>query len=468
MKLRPLTVGPIVGETTPTRVRIWGRSEVSLHENLPMRSFGAVRVKESKPNAPWSTPQKFKMNPNFDMTGVGVVSQLEPSTTYDYQVGHYFSDGEMNDGRFVEKDWEDANKGSFTTASDDPKAPRSIVVGSCRYLLKTFLGDFFDDRGDKTFRSVIGQIEEDARATHQLLMIGDQIYADDLSALNPDKTVAQFYKRYRDAFSQPHIRKLMSLVPTYMTLDDHEIEDNWPAKATDEDKVTLYPNAMHAYQTYQLSHSPGILIQKGNLAGTPSKFWYTYADGCTDVFVTDSRTERLIGERPLRERRMLSDEQFKALNDWLVDGSGRVKLVVTSVPFFPDVGDTENEDKWSGFPAQRAAILQVIETHKVKPVVFLSGDVHASMSAELVSPTGLRIYSVISSSFFWPYPHPSARQFQTTGTIDGGEAGEFTLKNASKCISDDNFTRLTISPKKMDVEVFERKGKSVAATTHQF
>ena len=432
-----------------------------------MRSFGAVRVRELKANAAWSAPLLFKMNPNFDMTGIGIVTKLNPATAYEYQVGHFFSDGEMKDAKFGESDWTDASKGTFTTASDDSKAPRSIVVGSCRYLLRTFLGDFFDDRGDKTFRSIVAQIEGGA-PVHQLLMIGDQIYADDLNAVKPDKTVAQFFRRYRDAFTQPHIRKLMSLVPTYMTLDDHEIEDNWPAKSTDQDRLTLYPNAMHAYQTYQLSHSPCIPVQGTSLDGTPSKFWYSYTDGCTDVFVSDSRTERLIGERPLKDRRMLSDEQFGALKDWLVDGSGRVKFVVTSVPFFPDVGDDENEDKWSGFPAQRAAILEIIDANKITPVVFLSGDVHASMSAELISKSGVHVYSVVSSSFFWPYPHPSAKNFQTSGTIDGGKAGDFTLANVSDCFSDDNFTRLAVTPKKMVVEVFERKGKRVASTTHQF
>jgi len=467
MKLRPLTVGPIVGETTPNRVRIWGRSEVALLGNLPMRSFGAVRVRELKANAAWTAPRLFKMNPNFDMTGVGVIPQLTPETSYEYQVGHFFSDGEMKDAKFVESDWSEASSGRFTTASDDPKAPRSIVVGSCRYLLKTFIGDFFDDRGDKTFRSIVGQIE-DGNPVHQLLMIGDQIYADDLNALKPDKTVAQFFKRYRDAFGQRHIRKLMSLVPTYMTLDDHEIEDNWPAKATTQDQQTLYPNAMHAYQTYQLSHGPGIPVQGGSLSGTPSRFWYTYSDGCTEVFVTDSRTERLVGNLPLDERRMLSNEQFEALKEWLGNGSGLVKLVVTSVPFFPDVGDGENEDKWSGFPAQRAAILEIIGAKKIEPVVFLSGDVHASMTAVLTSQAGVRVYSVVSSSFFWPYPHPSSKKFQTTGKIDGGKSGSFTISEVSDCFSDDNFTRLTISPKKMLVEVFERKGKLVDSTTHEF
>ena len=467
MKLRGLSVGPIVGETTPTRARIWGRADTALLDNLPMRSFGAVRVRTATGPGEWSRAKLFKMNPNFDMTGVGIVTALQPSTEYEYEIGHFFSDGELDDAKFGDSDWTDASAGSFVTASDDPKAARSIVVGSCRYLLRTFLGSFFDDRGDKTFRSIYTQIQ-DGKPVHQLLMVGDQIYADDLNALNPDKTIDQFFQRYRDAFSQPHIRKLMSIVPTYMTLDDHEIEDNWPAHSSEKDLRTLFPVAIHAYQTYQLSHSPSIPVQGNRLVGTPTDLWYTYSDGCTDVFVTDSRTERLVKPLNPMDRSMLGPGQLVALKDWLNDGSGRVKLVVTSVPFFPDIGKDENADKWSGFPAQRMEVLEFLEQHQIRPVVFLSGDVHASLSAEIESPTGLRVYSVISSAFFWPYPHPTAHNFQLEGTINGGEAGAFTLRNVNKVISDDNFTRLEITPDAMVVQVFERKGRRLSSKTHSF
>ena len=475
MQLRALSVGPIIGETTPTRVRIWGRSEANLLNQLPMRSFGAVRVRKAAKGrrraGAWLSPRVFKMNPNFDMTGIGIVDRLQTQTAYDYQIGHFFSDGEIADARFSEQDWHDCNHGTFTTASDDPKAARTIVVGSCRYLLKTFLGDFFDDRGDKTFRSVLRQITDDDVPIHQLLMMGDQIYADDLNVFNPDKTVGQFFARYRTAFEQPHLRKLMSQVPTYMTLDDHEIEDNWPANATDQDLKTLFPVAIHAFQAYQLSHSPNIPIRAGRLSGTPNHLWYDYQDGCTDVFVTDSRTERFLGrddEFDDSKREMFNSTQMRALKRWLANDSKRVKLVVTSVPFFPDSNGNEGDDKWAGFVSQRQELLEHIERKQIQPVVFLSGDVHASLSAELHSPSGLRIYSVISSAFFWPYPHPSAHQFKLSGSIDGGRAGTFQIRNASRVISDDNLTRLNVQAKKMEIEVFERKGGRKMRKTIEF
>lgn len=461
LKIKSLDVGPIIGETTPNRVRVWGRAEDHIVEGLPRRCFGLLRHRRPGQN-PWSTPIYFKMNPNFDMTGLAVITGLQPDTPYEYEVGYYFSDVELSDAPLRDVDWTEASRGAFTTASNDDSEPRNLVIGSCRYLLKTFLGDFFDDRGDKTFRSMLRQIES-GDSVHQLIMMGDQIYADDLNAFNPDKTIDQFYRRYRDAFSQKHIRALMSQVPTYMTLDDHEIEDNWPAKASEKDWKTLFPVAIHAFLSYQLSHSPNIPVRGRRLVGTPDHLWYKYADGCTDVFVTDSRTERYPGDDADWEssspgREMLSAKQMSALKRWLRDDSGRVKIIVTSVPFFPDSASRENSDKWSGFRAQRQELLAYIGRHQIRKIVFFSGDVHASFTAELKSPTGLKLLSVVSSAFFWPYPHPSARHFQRRGSIDGGSAGIFTLQNVSPVISDDNFTRVRVTPTQIEVRVFGRKG----------
>lgn len=465
MKIHKLTVGPIVGETTPDRVRIWGRGQVNVIDDQLRRCFGVIRYRPEKQKA-WSAPKVFKMNPNFDMTGVVVITKLKPATRYVYNIGYFFSEGELTEATIDETDWPEAQKSSFMTASDNPNQPRTLIIGSCRYLLKTFLGSFFDDRGDKTFRSILEQIEKKNMEAHQLIMMGDQIYADDLNVFNPDKTTEQFYERYRCAFGQKHIRRLMSQIPTYMTLDDHEIEDNWPAKASEKDWKTLFPRAIHAYQTYQLSHSPNIPLVRGHLEGTPKHLWYKYHDGCCDVFITDSRTERFFAAG--NDPEMLGSKQMSALKRWLKDGSGRVKIVVTSVPFFPDPVNGEGSDKWVGFPKQRNAILAYIDEHRIPKVLFFSGDIHASMTAELISPAGLKILSVISSPFFWPYPHPSARHFKRSGTIAVDGVGDFKVKNASRIIDDDNFTRIQVSPKKIVVDIYARKGAPKLHCEHDF
>lgn len=465
MQIMKLSVGPILGETTPSRARIWGRGEVQLLDGLPRRCFGALRYREDAEGTEWSQAQIFKMNPNFDMTGIGILSGLTQSTRYRYQIGYFFSDDELTDVRLESPEWDAACEGHFRTASDDPDQPRILVLGSCRYLLKTFLGDFFDDRGDKTFRSVLRRIEDGDRID-QLIMMGDQVYADDLGPFNPDKTVDQFFRRYRAAFGQPHLRALMGQVPTYMILDDHEIENDWPANASDKDWRTLFPVAMHAYQSYQLAHGPSIRIVGGRLVGTPDKLWYSYSDGCCDFFVMDCRTERI--RLPDGTAEMVGQVQMRALKRWLRRATNRVKLIVTSVPFFPDSTRSGRSDKWSGFPDQRKQLLEFIDRHQIHRVVFCSGDIHAAVSVELRSTSGLIINSVVSSAFFWPYPHAGRHQYDLDGVIDGGAAGKFTLQNASNVVVDNNFTRLNVSPDGLAIDVFERKGKRRSSIIRSF
>ncbi|PSU34605.1 alkaline phosphatase D family protein [Photobacterium lutimaris] len=465
--IEKLSVGPIVGHVDVDTARVWGRAIYQKLSNGTLRrTFGIARIKEV--GGRYQAPVFFKMNPNFDMSGIAIFQELEPDTTYVYQVGWFFSDKELDEFRFSERwDWKEADQGEFKTASNDNYSEKQFIFGSCRYLLRLLGGSWFDNRGDKTFRSILRQIQQGS-PIDKFLMVGDQIYADDLNCFKPDEHVDQYFSRYRDVFSQQYIKELMSKVSTYMTLDDHEIEDNWPNKADSEDMMWKYPAAIHSYQTYQISHSPILSINEdGKLTGTPKKYYYIFKDGCCDFFVTDTRTER---DHAVEE--IISDTQLADLLNWLGDGSERVKFVVTSVPFFPDTRK-ENKDKWSGYKHQRDKIISYIRDNNVQKVVFLSGDVHCSMSAELdignSNSGSLKIYSIISSSFYWPYPHMKRRQFQLSGSVSSAENNSaYSLGHVTDVFSGDNFTRVSVSTDSIQVKVYERKGEEVSSVVYRF
>ena len=162
IRVNPVTVGPIVGATTDSMVRLGGGGEFKIKAEKPMRCFGAARLRQV--SSQYGSPRFFKMNPNFDMTGVVVFDGLAPTTRYEYELGWFFSDRELKDpaGRAT-LDWSRASRASFTTAPADNLSPRSFVFGSCRYLLRLFGGQWFEDRGDKAFRSIIEQIDKKKR-----------------------------------------------------------------------------------------------------------------------------------------------------------------------------------------------------------------------------------------------------------------------------------------------------------------
>lgn len=466
MKVLPLDLGPIVGATSSTSVRLWGRAVYEPTPAGPRRAFGAARLKpmtKKRSARRFGQPLFFKMNPNFDMTGVVVFDSLEPDTSYQYEMGTFYSDAGLESfTRSYPLEWEGASRSTFRTATDDATASRSFIVGSCRYLLRLFGGAWFDRRGDKTFESIVRQIDDGA-PTHAFLMVGDQIYPDDLGGLFSDELTDDYLRRYRDSFGQPGLRTLMSRVPTYMILDDHEIEDAWPKNATSRDWRVKYPAALHAYQVYQASHSPLFEARGSRIDGVPQKLWYTFRDGCCDFFVMDVRTERVVGEdgAPVQ---LVSAAQMAALKSWLSDGSGQVKLVVTPVPVFPETHG-KTADHWAGFSSDRDELLAHIVENDVKPVVFLSGDVHASMSAELhlvgaPSTKPMKLVSIVSSPFFWPYPEARARSFTLEGSLRSGDY-VFELAEAGPVHSTDNFTRVTVHPDRVEAAVFSRKGESL-------
>lgn len=458
MKIQVPTVGPLLGYTTDTQTRIWLRGDFQQTPSGPRRAFGVVRVK-ARGASKYSATKYVPLMPHFDMTGVTAFTGLRSSTDYEYQAGWFYADTELDNlDETQQLDWSGIEVISFNTGTSTATDARSYVVGSCRYLLKLFGGSIWDERGDKTFRSILEQIEKGS-PIHGLMLMGDQIYADDMNVVSPNTSIDQFFDRYRTVFSQSYFRKLVGRVPTYMILDDHEIEDNWPSKATDKDWVTLYPNAIHAYQVYQCSHSPLYDVdKKGRLTGTLSKFWYQFQDGCSDWFVMDCRNERIWSDDPAK-RRMVKPDQMKALLKWLNDGSGRVKVIVTSVPFIPDL-NSDTEDKWGGFVAERTMILDFILAKKIPKVVFLSGDVHCSFSIELTcaSDPAFKVLSIISSSFFWPYPHMDEGDFVLSGEIKSASTNKYRVGGASKVQSTDNFARLEFDPDGVGISFFERKG----------
>lgn len=454
VQIQSLTVGPIVGHTTTKSVRLWGRGAYDPGKAGPRRCHGIVQLFRE---GTLVDAGYFPMRPHFDFTGVIDFDQLEAGTQYRFRMGYLFADLESEQLPPAEKvDLRAANEGTFRTMAKDGL---SFVFGSCRYLLRLFGGAVFDERGDKTFRSINTQIDEGVK-TDFALMLGDQIYADDLNFVAPDNTASAFHARYVTAFTQPHFRRLVSRVPTYMTLDDHEIEDNWSQDEASR-KHTLYNLAMHAYDSYQLVHSPAFQPHgKEGLAETPTARWYTFEAGPAHFFILDARTERF---REYSPRQLLGVRQMAALKQWLKQHASELKFVGSSVPVFPDTRSLSS-DKWSGFPEQRKELLEFIRDEGIEKVVFLSGDVHCSSWSTLKSQTRptCKVHSLISSAFFWPYPAETEGSFLTSGQLHG--AADFAVAGSGGFINDDNFTRVTLQGATLKVEIFDRKGELLAGT----
>ncbi|UFP95929.1 alkaline phosphatase D family protein [Gloeobacter morelensis] len=175
------------------------------------------------------------------------VSGLEPGRTYPYAV--------RLDGRKV---WPEPDSPFPASAvrTIDPAGPFKLVFGSCRVTLPHTppytLAKDADGRGrgiDALYALAFRLCREAPDTWPQvLLLLGDQIYADEVSPETrkfirsrrdpqtpPGEQVADFEEYthlYWDAWSDPVLRWLFSTVSTLMIFDDHDMHDDWNISAS--------------------------------------------------------------------------------------------------------------------------------------------------------------------------------------------------------------------------------------------
>jgi alkaline phosphatase D len=401
------------------------------------------------------------------MSDVIALNNLATDTDYEYQAG-WFSP--MNPVHTIESvqelplQWPRAIY-RFRTQSSKATQPRAYVIGSCRYLRMTAGIASAPHLGDRIFASITSLAEHAEPPISAMLMTGDQIYVDDLNLVAPDREYKDILSKYRTAFSQPHISTLMSGVPTYMILDDHEIEDNWPANKSKADAY-LYKNAMAAYELYQASHSPvHELLANGQVSKQLERYWYPFAEGDIEWFITDSRTRRNLSPH---DRRILDEEQEQALLKWLINSPARVKFVVTSVMFYPD-RKLHGDDAWKAFPEQRLRLLETIRTHGIKNVFFISGDVHGSLTSRLTHSENpdFEVHTIVSSPLCNSnlLPYAKASTFILDQALARTAAGDYRHELTSEVISQDNFAHLVVDAEQVRVNYHDRDGKPLQSVS---
>jgi alkaline phosphatase D len=455
------TVGPIIGHTTTNHVRIFLRADKQ--KDAPV--FAGIRYRRLGEEH-WSKGIFAKLDSTRDMSEVMTLNDLAADTDHEYQAG-WFSP--MNPVHTVETVQElplqwPRQIHRFRTRSSQQTLPRAYIVGSCRYLRITAGIASAPHVGDRIFASISSLLEQAEPPISAMLLTGDQIYVDDLNFVAPDRELKDILHKYRVAFSQPNIATLMSGLPTYMILDDHEIEDNWPANKNKHDEL-LYANAMKAYELYQASHSPAHeLSSNGQINRELHKYWYQFAEGDIEWFVTDSRTRRNLS---VADRRILDVEQEHALCTWLINSPARVKFVVTSVMFYPDCKRSD-DDAWQAFPEQRLRLLETIRTHRIKNVIFVSGDVHGSLTSRLThsEDPDFEVHTIVSSPLCNSkmLPYAKASTFILDQPLARTAAGDYQHELTGEVISQDNFAHVIVDTEQIQVRYHDRDGNLLQST----
>jgi alkaline phosphatase D len=460
------TVGPILGHTTTNHARIFLRGNL-IKDGC---AFAGIRYRRLG-DENWSSGVFAELEQARDMSAVLALNDLTADTVYEYQASWFSPVKPVSFVKTLQElplQWPPQIY-RLRTRSSQATQPRAYIVGSCRYLRLTAGIAAEPHLGDRMFATITRLAEQTDPPVSAMLMTGDQVYVDDLNLIAPDRELKDILHKYRVAFSQPNIARLMSALPTYMTLDDHEIEDNWPANRNKSDD-SLYANAINAYELYQASHGPAHeLCADGQINRKLDKYWYLFTDGDIEWFVSDTRTRRNLAAS---DRRILDTEQEQAMCAWLVNSSARVKFVVTSVMFYPDSKRPDN-DAWQGFPEQRLRLLETIRTHAIKNVFFVSGDVHGSLTSRLTHSTDpdFEVHTIVSSplcnSKLLPYSRAST--FILDQPLARTAGGDYRHELTSNVISQDNFAHLVVDTEQVHVRYHDRDGsllQSIAIPLH--
>ena len=215
-----------------------------------------------------------------------------------------------------------------------------------------------------------------------LLLLGDQIYADETSeqtrafirarrdtSLPPGEQVADFeeYARlYRESWSDPDIRWLLATVPSTMIFDDHDVHDDWNISEAwvSEMRATSWWNERitGAFMSYWLYQHIGNLsppelaeerlhaeISRSNEDGGPrlrefaravdrepasSMFAFFRDFGRSRLVVIDSRAARVLAEG---RRDMVDDEEWQ----WIAEharGAYDHLIIASTLPVFMTPG----------------------------------------------------------------------------------------------------------------------------------
>lgn len=256
----------------------------------------------------------------------------------------------------------------------------------------------------------------DAARAEQLdffVYLGDLIYSDSfvrgLAGLGPAMTLAEYRETWRVNRGFAALRALLRSTSIVSIWDDHEVVNDYDGRSVDP---LRYANGRQAYFEYVPSSESGLLSDP-SCAGDPLFKVFHWGE-LVDVIVLDERSCRdadveaacqgdlaptlptflrvpaqLPPEPPAGclaaladpSRTFLGPVQKQRFKEALENSTARFKFVINELPiqqFF-----AAPYDRWEGYAAERAEILDFIREKGIPNVIFLTTDIHANLANDV-------------------------------------------------------------------------------------
>jgi hypothetical protein len=367
-----IRIGPLVRATTATCVTIWVEFTQPCTIQLSV--------------IPTQSPQAEPISLSVRTTTVGgrhyaapQLNDLQPATWYTYHIHTTTPDNSTRqeaDTPLLQCFRTLDPSSTSQTSSPAPRTPLRLVYGSCRKP-----GQPSTDALSAFAPWLLHHFEQrETTWPHLLLLIGDQIYAD-----QPTQPFLQQYPHLRHGATQfadfalfyeyawtrdDAVRQVLATIPSYMIFDDHEIINDWniaPQWRAELIKRGLGQKLIDGLVAYWIYQGWGNLIHQQNsnhlllnimqqaqasgsdaleplrdaikqdMYGTTELTWHYEIPTTPPIFVANVRANRttVFNNNPhaiYAPARIMDQQQMSELQTWMRKHDNAPSLLISSVP----------------------------------------------------------------------------------------------------------------------------------------
>jgi alkaline phosphatase D len=302
-----------------------------------------------------------------------ILVALKINQTYDYQL---ILDGKVQTLPYAT---------SFTTKDlweyRKPAPDFTFLTGSCSYV-----NDTIYDRPGKPYGSDYEVFEQMGKTPASFCVwLGDNTYTREVDFSS------RYGMNYRYSHTRrlPQMQKLWASMSHYAIWDDH---DYGPNNANKSFRFKEYSREL--FMNYWGNPSYG---EKNEGIFTMQKYGDCEFFLCDDrYFRSDDNMLDTLNDRPNPTKRMLGEMQMEWLKNYLVTSESTFKFVCVGSQVLNDITPF---DALRHFPVEYQELIDFITIHKIKGVIFLSGDCHHSIVVKKDRPGTYPLYDVVTSAF---------------------------------------------------------------------
>lgn len=345
-----LVAGPMLGHVDMREAIVWAQADQAAELSVTYSPQGEGKR---------YTAKSVRAEADTAYTAQVVLDQVEPGTTYDYQV--------LENGQAVGEQY------SFTTPSNyfdrTPPPDFKFAVGGAHYVIEEGYEPPY-----KLLGGGYGIFETIAQTKPQLM-----IWAGNTTHLRDSDWASRsgVLKRYSNARAIPELKELLATVPNYGTWGN--------ADYSTRDAGAHYTFREHTEAAFKAFWPSPANVSA--LDGIATRFRYSDVE----FFMLDVRSYR--DDRPDSQSlpTILGDEQIAWLRQELIRSTATFKIIVAGAPI---LNPADNPINLSSADREHTRLLEMLRSEKIDGLFCISGGKYYGELTKLVHASSYNLYDL--------------------------------------------------------------------------